>query len=72
MSDEPDPPPEPEPGPRPEPEPDPQPAMPELQQVQLYLAGLRAQLALTDARRLTLEAAMDVVASVPLTGPTTH
>ena len=72
MSDEPDPPPEPEPGPRPEPEPDPQPAMPELQQVQLYLAGLRAQLPIDDARRYVLEEAMSIVASVPLTAPTSH
>ena len=63
---------QPDPPPPPPTEPDPPPAMPTLQQVQLYLAGLRAQLPIDDARRYVLEEAMSIVASVPLTAPTSH
>jgi len=71
MADEPEPPNDP-PGPGPEPDPPPQPAMPELQQVQLYLLTLLRQLPATGPERGILEAAMDVVAAHPfLPEPTT-
>lgn len=64
MADEPEPPNDP-PGPQPEPDPPPQPAMPELQQVQLYLLTLLRQLPATGPERAVITDAMDVVAAHP-------
>jgi len=63
---DPDPDPKDPPGPGPDPQPDPQPAMPTLQQVQLYLATLRAELPVTSQARPIIEAAMEVVGANPL------